>query len=639
MFFAIQFVMNKFLGPTANSNSTSPAVPDFTEAAAPISTNPHDNPPRFIAPLWPAKTPLDISIYISPSVVIPSLQALPSEYHVFDEKNFIPDTGDVRETSTTFPVPKEVQNNGTLWGHYYVGISGAILDPSDPAYNPSQAYHFVRPLNQYYPKKKIAKTKKLLGGDADVSTETNTVLTAPSGKVISSYYHSNVSLSIVPDWGAQQYGHMHPSLGQYIVLESTGARDAKGEAAWYYPILFTNQFWQLRSQMTEVNDTIQTLPLHINLNTMPHWKFGIIASIDASMKSSAQGNSAGGLGGDGSELEEFKRILLETNIYLLSTTFFVSILHMIFEGLAFKNDISHWRKKKDNIGVSVRTILANCFMQLIIFLYLVDNSDGTSWMILAGQGFGIVLEAWKITKTVNVRVRPAPAGSFLPYTIVFEDKHKLSDVEKKTEEYDQIAFKYMYIVAVPLLLAYAGYSVVYDTHKSWYSFVVTTLVGSVYAYGFLMMVPSLYINYRLQVCFTTSLLQCHMLTSLQSVAHMPGRTMTYKFLNTFIDDLFAFTIKMPTLHRLATLRDDVIFFIYIYQRYKYKTDFTRINEFGQGGEEEELEEKTANNPLVAPAGADASVNVSGPEKAKQISGKLDSAAGTGAEKEAARKRK
>jgi hypothetical protein len=73
---------------------------------------------------------------------------------------------------------------------------------------------------------------------------------------------------------------------------------------------------------------------------------------------------------------------------------------------------------------------------------------------------------------------------------------------------------------------------------------------------------------------------------------MPARAMTYKFLNTFIDDLFAFTIKMPTLHRLATLRDDVIFFVYLYQSYKYKVDYTRVNEFGQGGgEEQEVLEK------------------------------------------------
>ena len=153
------------------------------------------------------------------------------------------------------------------------------------------------------------------------------------------------------------------------------------------------------------------------------------------------------------------------------------------------------------MGVSVRTILANVLMQSIIFLYLMDNSDGTSWMILFGQGMGILLEAWKITKTVDVRVREADPNSMLPYKITFEDKHKLSETEEKTKEYDAIAFKYMYLIAIPLLGAYAVYSLVYESHKSWYSFVITTLVGSVYAYGFLMMVPSLYINYRLKVSY------------------------------------------------------------------------------------------------------------------------------------------
>lgn len=72
---------------------------------------------------------------------------------------------------------------------------------------------------------------------------------------------------------------------------------------------------------------------------------------------------------------------------------------------------------------------------------------------------------------------------------------------------------------------------------------------------------------------------------------MPGKALMYKFLNTFIDDLFAFTIKMPTLHRLATLRDDVIFFVWVYQSWKYKVDYSRVNEFGQGGESEDEDEE------------------------------------------------
>lgn len=56
--------------------------------------------------------------------------------------------------------------------------------------------------------------------------------------------------------------------------------------------------------------------------------------------------------------------------------------------------------------------------------------------------------------------------------------------------------------------------------------------------GFIMMTPQLFINYKMK-----------------SVAHLPWRMMTYKALNTFIDDIFAFVIKMPTLYRIGCFRD------------------------------------------------------------------------------------
>jgi len=40
--------------------------------------------------------------------------------------------------------------------------------------------------------------------------------------------------------------------------------------------------------------------------------------------------------------------------------------------------------------------------------------------------------------------------------------------------------------------------------------------------------------------------------------------------NTFIDDLFAFIITMPGLHRMSVFRDDIVFFIYLYQRWIYR---------------------------------------------------------------------
>jgi hypothetical protein len=56
-------------------------------------------------------------------------------------------------------------------------------------------------------------------------------------------------------------------------------------------------------------------------------------------------------------------------------------------------------------GVSVRTLLSNIFFQLVIFLYLMDNNEDTSWMILIGQGISLAIEVWKIKKAVDVEVK------------------------------------------------------------------------------------------------------------------------------------------------------------------------------------------------------------------------------------------
>ncbi|KAM0713594.1 hypothetical protein Q7P37_010556 [Cladosporium fusiforme] len=620
IFVGIQFAVKQFTG--GGGQKAAPATPD---AVSPGGSEPAtwSHVPVGVTPLWPSSQNVDVSLYVSESVVLPPLGSMPAGSLILEEKDFSLAGKDLREITTSISVPTVVQNNGTLWAHIFVGKTGAELDPASPDYDHSAAYRMLRPLTQYLAKKKVVKTRNLLESKDAAEAEEEEIETEAS---IASYYHSNFTLSFINNAGPANYPGLHPAVRQFYTLEATGARDESGVNGWHYPILYHNTFWQMKKDMVELNNTIpyETLPMNVRISTLANWQFSVMASMDEGMKETArkaaQGQTSPG-GGDGSEMEMVKEIMLDSNIYLLGTTVVVSILHMIFELLAFKSDVGHWRKKKDNVGVSVRTILSNVFMQLVIFLYLLDNNENTSWMILFGQGMGIAIEFWKITKTVNVRVRePGPDSRFrgiLPYVVVFEDKHELSETEEKTEEYDKIAFKYMGIIAVPLLLAYAAYSLKYESHKSWYSFIITTLVGSVYAYGFLMMIPSLYINYRLK-----------------SVAHMPGKAMAYKFLNTFIDDLFAFTIKMPVLHRLATLRDDVIFFVYIYQTWAYKVDKTRVNEFGQGGDDEPVEEKLAGKPLTSPPDAQ-----KGKTEALEAAKKADEAVSTGSDKGAASKQR
>ena len=86
---------------------------------------------------------------------------------------------------------------------------------------------------------------------------------------------------------------------------------------------------------------------------------------------------------------------------------------------------------------------------------------------------------------------------------------------------------------------------------------------------------------------------------------------------------------MPILHRLATLRDDVIFFVYLYQAWKYRVDHTRVNEFGQGGDDEGVPEKLAAKPLEAPANG--KVEEIGDDKPSSTTGK-SSGSSTGSAK-------
>jgi hypothetical protein len=59
---------------------------------------------------------------------------------------------------------------------------------------------------------------------------------------------------------------------------------------------------------------------------------------------------------DSGDTDEMKRMFLETDPVLLTVTVIVSLLHTVFEMLAFKNDIHFWKTKDSMEGISVRTL-------------------------------------------------------------------------------------------------------------------------------------------------------------------------------------------------------------------------------------------------------------------------------------------
>lgn len=101
----------------------------------------------------------------------------------------------------------------------------------------------------------------------------------------------------------------------------------------------------------------------------------------------------------------------------------------------------------------------------------------------------------------------------------------------------------------------------------------------VYAFGFLFMLPQLFVNYKVsflqfyslylvllvEVCCSSSTKSIHVQSNYALLLLLP-LSLSQAF-NTFIDDVFAFIITMPTSHRVAVFRDDLVFFIYLFQRW------------------------------------------------------------------------
>ncbi|KAF8979482.1 hypothetical protein BGZ46_005382 [Entomortierella lignicola] len=572
----VYIILNLFNGGFGGKSKTPevPSPPPIVTGSNGIiqQSNSYISEPAKLYPLWQPKTKADLFVYISEDYNFTDFN---NQNSLVWKSNDIElgDWNEDRVVDLSITPSKHVQNNGTLYAHIYFAKQPANIQPKSKDFSPDNRVYVRKMLTRYYVKKKTLKVKKLIGGKHDDESEPEIQeeekSPEPTSSIVS-YWHQNLTLALLSDFTIIPYAAVPPELKGMYQLESTGHRDEQGNG-FVLPTLFVNDFWLLKEHMTLINDTVKELPLRINFYPISYMKLQLYSSLDVGMK-----QQSGMMGGTGGELDEVKRMLIETNPYLLILTVVVSCLHSAFEMLAFKNDIAFWKDKKGTAGLSVRSIFLDIAQQIIVFAYLMDNNQDTSYMILIGQGVGLAIELWKVKKALKIDIVPATTG-LLPYRLHFNTSEPLSDLESKTKEYDEEAFKYLSWAAFPLLICYALYSLMYEEHKSWYSFIVGTLVGFVYTFGFIKMTPQLFINYKLK-----------------SVAHMPFRTMMYKSLNTFIDDLFSFIIKMPMLHRLACLRDDVVFFVYLYQRWIYRVDHTRVNEFGQVGEEEDnQDEKTA----------------------------------------------
>ena len=65
-------------------------------------------------------------------------------------------------------------------------------------------------------------------------------------------------------------------------------------------------------------------------------------------------------------------------------------------------DIQFWNSRQSLEGLSVRSVFFGVFQSLVVLLYILDNE--TNFVVQLSVFVGLLIDLWKITKVMDVRV-------------------------------------------------------------------------------------------------------------------------------------------------------------------------------------------------------------------------------------------
>lgn len=448
-------------------------------------------------------------------------------------------------------LPDVVQRNkSSLFAHVFVCRKGISPNPWDPSNKGTNIAFNVLDrsvdLTRRLPEKQVVKAiKRNLLYDPVPPPED---LSKKKLERILPYWAPRLAVFLITDT------NVYPSMdttyvNEFVLWYLQNAQGIDHQARKYAPVLHLDELGTLSKDMVNINTSASELPLKISFAPLGATRFEWMIKMEQSVQLHKE------MGTPESEMEEVRRMFVETNSILLIVTLTVSCLHLIIDVLAFKNDIAFWRQIKSTKGISVRSIAVNTVMELVVLLYLLDND--TSFLVLFTVGGGLLVNVWKVFRAWTLTKGHAGKGD--------KESLQISEDEEMSRRIDYLASSYLLLMLGPVILGYGSYSLIYEKHKGWYSWALQSGVNMVYAVGFMMMTPQLFLNYKYK-----------------SVDHLPWRALLYRACNTFIDDLFAFVITMPGLHRMSVFRDDIVFFIYLYQRWIYRKSKKRPY-VGEGG--------------------------------------------------------
>ncbi|XP_062254431.1 lipid scramblase CLPTM1L-like [Platichthys flesus] len=420
------------------------------------------------------------------------------------------------ERQVNVSLPEQTRSNGTLFAVVYV--HKASVSPLDD----SREVHYVAQLTTHI-------TATHTEGPRDPHKRSS-----PKAENPVSHWRPHLSVTMMSEDFTFNKAGLPSDVRRYMRVSQDRHHMI------YLPLLLVNELSVRVRDLMEINSSTVHLPLTVSYEGISLRGFRFWVHLQDVVYSLRQ------FGFTEENIDEIKETLLGSNLYLLVLTALITALQLICEFLALKNDISSWRKKKNLVGMSRKSVLWRSLSTLLIFLHLLEE---TSLLVLLPVGLGACVEVWKVFKVYKFKLLWKSSNLHL---------NKLDEEERKTLEYDTQASRYLSYLVYPLCISGAIFSLAYLRQKSYYSWLINSLVTGVYAFGFLSMAPQLFINHKLK-----------------SVSHLQGTVLMYRGVNTLISDLcscasFFFTSgSFSSSHQLSCFRDELLFLLYLYQRRFY----------------------------------------------------------------------
>ncbi|XP_023241177.1 cleft lip and palate transmembrane protein 1-like protein isoform X2 [Centruroides sculpturatus] len=284
----------------------------------------HPCPPKedCLKPSWTTKTKFQIFLCTSPQSIAYFSSDLVS---VWSNNNF--DISQNKEIELNVTLPSKTLNNGSLYLHVYMiplQTTRKLLDLNS-IMNHAKSIHGTGSLTEFQIQQ--AEVFSLLKKSEDEKKKSKK---KKSRVKPISHWKSHLTLHMMSEPIPLFLRSIPGEIANYLKI--TGNKQ-------YCPIIHISKLSYKLKDLVPINSSQSVMPLTIAFTPITIGRLRLMVIVEHAMDSLLK------MGFTDKDTDEIKGIFFDTSIYLLLLTIFVSAFHLLFDFLAFKNDISFWRKR------------------------------------------------------------------------------------------------------------------------------------------------------------------------------------------------------------------------------------------------------------------------------------------------------